>query len=384
MLIKNALIHDAVTKEAYLGDILIAKGKIAKIGKNIPADNAETVIDATGMNAYPGFVDAHSHLGLDGWGGPTGMTYDYNEMNDICCPQLRGMDSYYPMDPSVAMALEGGVTCVCTGPGSANVLGGTFLAVKTCGATVEEAMLTPAAAMKCAFGENPKRCYRDKCDSARMTTAAKLREALFAARDYMLRKEAAGEDITKQPKFDMKMEALIPVLKKQIPLKAHAHRADDIMTALRIAREFDVRITLEHCTEGHLIPDALVKAGAPVAVGPTLGHASKLELVNKTWETPGILAKAGLQVSIITDAPVIPQQYLPLCAGLAVKAGMDPFDALKAITINPARHIGIADRVGSLEEGKDADIVLTDGDPMQSGTAIKMVIVDGTVRADHT
>ena len=243
-------------------------------------------------------------------------------------------------------------------------------------------MIRPAVAMKCAFGENPKRCYKDKCDSARMTTAAKLRDMLFQARDYLLRKEAAEGDITKLPKFDMKMEALIPVLKREIPLKAHAHRSDDIMTAIRIAREFDVKITIEHCTEGHLIVDALKEAGVPVAVGPTLTNASKLELLNKSWTTPGILAAAGIPVSIITDAPVIPQQYLPLCAGLAVKAGMDPFLALQAITINPARHIGVDDRVGSLEAGKDADIVLTDGDPMVSSTVVRYVVLDG--RMEYT
>ena len=195
----------------------------------------------------------------------------------------------------------------------------------------------------------------------------------------MLRKEAAGGDILKAPKYDMKMEALIPVLKGELPLKAHAHRSDDIMTAIRIAKEFDLRITIEHCTEGHLIADALREADVPVAVGPTLSNASKPELLNKSWETPGILARAGLQVSIITDAPVIPQQYLPLCAGLAVKAGMDPFQALQAITINPARHIGVDDRVGSLECGKDADIVITDGDPMVSSSCVKYVIVDGKI-----
>ena len=175
----------------------------------------------------------------------------------------------------------------------------------------------------------------------------------------------------------MKLEALIPVLKREIPLKAHAHRSDDIMTAIRIAKEFNVRITIEHCTEGHLIVNELKEAGVPVAVGPTLTNASKLELLNKSWETPGKLAAAGLQVSIITDAPVIPQQYLPLCAGLAVKAGMDPFQALQAITINAARHIGVEDRVGSLEAGKDADIVLVNGDPMVSDADIRYVIVDG-------
>ena len=378
MIIRNAMIHDAIHEEAYRGDILIRDGRLVQIGGRAEAEDAE-ILDAEGLNAYPGFVDAHSHIGLDGYGGPTGSTYDYNEMNDIVSPQLRGLDSYYAQDAAIPMALEGGVTTVAAGPGSANVLGGTFLAVKLRGNTVEEAMIKPAVAMKCAFGENPKRCYKDKCDSARMTTAAKLRQILFEARDYLLRKEAAGDDITKQPKFDMKLEALIPVLKKEIPLKAHAHRSDDIMTALRIAKEFGLNITIEHCTEGHLIVNELKAAGVPVAVGPTLTNASKLELLNKSWTTPGVLAKAGLQVSIITDAPVIPQQYLPLCAGLAVKAGMDPFKALQAITINPAKHIGVADRVGSLEAGKDADIVLTNGDPMVSDTVVKYVIVDGKI-----
>ena len=377
MIIRNALIHDAVNPVPYQGDILIRDGKLISVGEK--AEEDDEILDVAGLNAYPGFIDAHSHIGLDGYGGPTGTTYDYNEMNDICCPQLRGFDSYYALDPAIPMALAGGVTTVAAGPGSANVLGGTFFAVKLYGNTVEENMLREAIGMKCAFGENPKRCYKDKCDSARMTTAAKLREMLFEARDYKLRKEAAGSDYSKYPKFDMKMEALIPVLDRSIPLKAHAHRSDDIMTALRIAREFNVRITIEHCTEGHLIVNELKEADVPVAVGPTLTNASKLELLNKSWTTPGILASAGLQVSIITDAPVIPQQYLPLCAGLAVKAGMDPFLALQAITINPAKHIGVEYRVGSLEVGKDADIVLTDGNPMVSDTVVRYVIVDGKV-----
>ena len=379
MIIRNAMIHDAVHAEPYKSDLLIRDGKLVSVGGAVP-ETGEEVFDAEGLRAYPGFVDAHSHIGLDGYGGPTGTTYDYNEMNDICCPQLRGLDSYYARDAAIPMALAGGVTSVAAGPGSANVLGGTFLAVKLFGNTVEEAMLSPAVAMKCAFGENPKRCYRDKCDSARMTTAAKLREMLFKAKEYLDKKTFAGDDLSKMPAFDMKLEALIPVLKREIPLKAHAHRSDDIMTALRIAREFDLKITLEHCTEGHLIVNELKAAGVPVAVGPTLTNASKLELLNKSWTTPGILARAGLQVSIITDAPVIPQQYLPLCAGLAVKAGMDPFQALQAITINPARHIGMDSRIGSLEVGKDADIVLTDGDPLVSDTVVKAVFVDGVQR----
>ncbi len=379
MLIKNAMIYDAVHRDPYKGDILIRNGRIAAIG-SVEADASEEILDAEGLRAYPGFVDAHSHIGLDDYGG-TQAGMDYNEMNDIVSPQLRGLDSYYPQDAAIPKALAAGVTTVGTGPGSANVLGGTFIAVKLWGNSVDQAVIDPGFAMKCAFGENPKRCYAGKTDSCRMSTAAILREALFSAKDYLARKEAAGDDVTKRPKFDMKMEALIPVLKKEIPLKAHAHRADDILTAIRIAKEFDLNITIEHTTEGHLIVDELKAAGVPVCVGPSATHASKLELLNKTWSTPKILAEAGIPVSIITDAPVIPEEYLPLMAGLAVKAGMDPFQALKAITINAAKHIGVSDRVGSLETGKDADIVLTDGCPMISSTRIVKVLVDGIVRA---
>ena len=291
MIIRNAIIHDAIHAEPRRGDLLIENGRFVSVGGT--AEGTHEILDASGLHAYPGFVDAHSHIGLDGYGGPTGMTYDYNEMNDIICPHLRGMDSYYPMDAAIPMALAGGVTTVATGPGSANVLGGTFFAVKLCGKTLEEGLVKPAVGMKCAFGENPKRCYRDKCDSARMTTAAKLRQTLFEARDYMLRKQAAGDDVTKQPRFDMKLEALIPVLKRELPLKAHAHRSDDIMTAIRIAKEFDLRITIEHCTEGHLIVEALQAAGVPVAVGPTLGNAST---------DPGQRIQAGAAEQVLDHA----------------------------------------------------------------------------------
>ncbi len=376
MLIKNGMVHDAVNRDAYEGDIRLCDGKIAEIGKNLQPADGEEVFDASGKQIYPGFVDAHSHLGLDNYGmGFEG--HDYNEMGDMVACQLRGIDSFNPQDKAIPMALAGGVTTAGVGPGSANVLGGTFFAVKTYGNCVDDMIVKDPVAMKCAFGENPKRCYKDKGDSARMTTAAKLREMLFAAKDYMERKEAAGDDVKARPKFDMKMEALIPVLKGELPLKAHAHRADDICTAIRIAKEFGVKLTLEHVTEGHLIVEELKRANVPLAVGPTLTNASKIELVNKTFDTPGILAKAGLQVSIITDAPVIPQQYLPMCAGLAVKAGMDPFDALKAITINPAKHLGIEDRVGSLEKGKDGDVVIADGDPMLSNTKVEAVFLNG-------
>ena len=376
-IIKNGRIHDAVHCEAYVADILLADGKIAAIGGGLTAPADAAVFDADGLEVYPGFVDAHTHIGLDGYGiGYEGC--DYNEMNDIWTPQLRAIDGINPRDPSLADARRAGVTCVCTGPGSANVLGGTFLAMKTVGDRVDKMVVRDPVAMKCAFGENPKRCYRDKCDSTRMSTAAFLRGALMQARDYGARKQAANGDITKMPAYNQKLEALLPVLAREIPLKAHAHQANDIFTALRIAREFNLRLTLEHVTEGHLIADELAgEKDVPMAVGPSLTFASKFELQNKSWSTPAVLTAAGCHVSIITDNSVIPQQYLPLCAGMAIKAGMDPFDALKAITINPAEHIGVADRVGSLEVGKDADVVITAGSPFEVLTEVKAVFIDG-------
>lgn len=376
-LIRGGLVHDAVHRDACKADILLADGKIAAIGTDLTAPADAAVVDADGLEVYPGFVDAHTHIGLDGYGiGYEGC--DYNEMNDIWTPQLRAIDGINPRDPSLADARRAGVTCVCTGPGSANVLGGTFLAMKTVGDRVDKMVVRDPVAMKCAFGENPKRCYRDKCDSTRMSTAAFLRGALMQARDYGARKQAANGDITKMPAYNQKLEALLPVLAREIPLKAHAHQANDIFTALRIAREFNLRLTLEHVTEGHLIVDELAgEKDVPMAVGPSLTFASKFELQNKSWATPGVLAKAGCHVSIITDNSVIPQQYLPLCAGMAIKAGMDPFDALKAITLNPAEHIGVADRVGSLEVGKDADLVITAGSPFEVLTEVKAVFIDG-------
>lgn len=379
------MVNDAIRPESYQADILVEDGKIKALGKleKLLAESGlnegdTEVIDAAGLLVYPGFVEAHGHIGLDGYGiGYEGM--DYNEMNDIVCPQLRGIDGVKPFDAAFPKAAEAGVTSVCVGPGSANVLGGTFTTIKTVGKRVDDMVIRDGVAMKCAFGENPKRCYKDKRDSSRMTTASLIREMLFKAKEYLEKKEAAGDDMSKRPGFDMKMESLIPVLKREIPLKAHAHATEDIFAALRIAKEFNVKITLEHVTEGHLIVDELVQENVPLAVGPTLTSASKFELRNKSWVTPGVLAKAGCQVSIITDSPVIPQEYLPLCAGLAVQAGMEPFAALQAITINAAKHAGIADRVGSLEIGKDADIVITDGSPFEVSTTVKYVLIDGKV-----
>ena len=376
MIIKNGLIHDAVNRDPYIADIKVTDGKITEIAKDLAPEAGEECIDASGLGIYPGFIDAHCHLGLDGWGiGFEGA--DYNEMGDICTPQMRAEDSFNPQDPTVHMAAKGGVTTVGTGQGSSNAIGGTWIAVKTTGECVDDMIIKAPIAMKCALGENPKRCYRDKGNYARMSTASVIRNMMFKAKDYLARKEAAGDDVTKMPGFDFKCEAMIPVLKKEIPLKIHAHQANDILTAIRLAKEFDVLLTIEHVTEGHIIADKLANCPYPLAVGPTLTHASKFELKNKSWTTPGILASKGCKVSIVTDSPVIPQEYLPLCAGLAVKAGMDAFEALKAITINPAEQIGVSDRVGSLEKGKDADIVICDGDPMVSSSNVKLVLING-------
>lgn len=393
--IKNGTIYDAVNREPYKGSIIVENDKISEILLGEAADGVDldkrlaelskkasgehmTVIDASGMNVYPGLVDAHSHLGLDGYAvGFEGQ--DYNEMNDILTPQLRAIDGFYPQDETVKLAREGGVTCVGTGPGSSNVLGGMFMAVKTFGHRVDDMVVKFPVAMKCAFGENPKKCYKDKGNYSRMTTAFKLRDMLKRTLEYDKKFKSAGDDESKLPQYDAKLEALVPVVRGELPLKAHAHRVDDIYTAIRIAKEFGVGLTIEHCTDGHLIAEDLAKEGYPVAVGPSFGHATKYELRNKSFATPGILAKAGCQVSIITDAPVIPQQYLALCAGLAVKSGMDEFEALKSITINPARHLTIDERVGSIERGKDADFAISRGNIMNSESQLKYTIINGRI-----
>ena len=375
VLVKNGMIHDMVNKEPYKADILIEDGIIKAIGTDLTSDGE--VYDAEGFDVYPGFIDAHAHLGLDGYGiGFEGA--DYNEMNDVCTPQLRAIDSFNPLDTTVKMAAQAGVTTVATGQGSSNAIGGTWIAVKTTGCCVDDMIVKDPIAMKCALGENPKRCYREKGNAARMTTAANIRQMMLKTLDYMARLEAAGDDPAKKPAFDYKCEAMIPVMKREIPLKSHAYQANDILTAVRLAREFNVKMTLEHTTEGHLIADKLAECKEyPMAVGPTLTHASKFELQNKSWETPKILSEKGCLVSIITDSPVIPQQYLTLCAGLAVKAGMDPYEALKAITINPAKHIGIEDRVGSLEPGKDGDLVVYEGSPFDIDSKVRLVLING-------
>lgn len=379
ILIKNAKIYTMAGDVIENGSILIKEGIIEEVGEDLIAPLGVETIDAEGRMLTPGFVDAHCHLGLFEEGiGFEGS--DGNEMVDPVTPQLRAIDAINPMDISFREAYEGGVTTAVTGPGSANVIGGSFLAIKTYGDRVDNMVIKDPVAMKIAFGENPKRVYdsQKKSPVTRMATASMLRETLFKARTYMEKKD--DEDISKRPDYDMKMEALLPVLRKEIPLKAHAHRADDIFTSIRIAKEFDVDLTLDHCTEGHLIADELAKEGRAAIVGPTFGSRSKFELQNKSFQTPKVLVEAGVKIAITTDAPVIPLQHLALCAGLAVNDGLDEMEALKAITINAAEISGIEDRVGSIEKGKDADIVIFDGNPLRDIDARpKYTIINGKI-----
>ena len=378
LLIKNGYIKPMVGADLENGCVLIDdNGKIAAVGAYLEAPAGAEVIDAEGRLVTPGCVDAHCHIGLDNEGmGWEGM--DYNEITDPITPHMRAIDSINPMDEAFGLALQGGVTAACTGPGSANVLGGTFVAIKLHGKRIDKMIIKNPLAMKCAFGENPKRCYGQgskRSPMTRMGTAALLRETLFKAKRYLEDKEN-----DKNPGFDMKLEAMIPVLKGEIPLKAHAHRADDILTSIRIAKEFGVKITLDHCTDGALIADELAEEGLSAFVGPTLGSKSKIELRNKSFTTPAALHAAGVPISIITDAPVIPLQYLPMCAGLAIISGLDYEEGWRAITINPAVQTGIGDRVGSLEPGKDADVVIWTADPMKTlGAEAHITIVDGKI-----
>lgn len=377
LLIKNATIFTMDKKTLNNSDILLNDGKIMEIGKDLKADNAK-VIDAKGLNVYPGLIDAHSHVAIYensiGWEGSDG-----NEMSDPITPEVRAIDGINAMDESIVEANHGGVTTLCVTPGSANVVGGTCVVFKTVGNVIDDMVIKDNVAMKAAFGENPKRVYQDSKIKSRMRTAQLLRELLFKTVEYKNKQVKADDDVAKMPSFDMQLEAMLPVINKEMPLKVHAHRADDILTALRIVKEFDLDATFEHVTEGHLIADKIAASGFPLMVGPTLTAKSKYEVRNLTFETPGILQRAGSKIAIITDSPVVPEQYLGLCAGLAVRSGMDEYEALKAITINPAEILKLDDRIGSLKVGKDADVIITDGNILDSRTNVLYTIIDGNI-----
>lgn len=379
ILIKNGKVFTMAGETYENGCVLIDDGKIINVDKFINEVDTMDVIDAQGGWIMPGIIEAHCHIGLS----EEGIRFEGDDINEATNPitaHLRAIDAINPLDEAFKDAIEGGITSVMTGQGSANVCGGKFVFMKTSGTCIDDMIVKDEAAMKVAFGENPKRVYSSKntSPSTRMATAAILREALTNALNYKIKKE----DAKKKGKFfdiDLKQECFIDVIDKKIPLKAHAHRADDILTAIRIAKEFDLNMTLDHCTEGHLIADYIKNSGFSAIVGPSLTNRSKVELKNRTFETAAKLHEKGVEVAITTDHPVIPIQYLPICAGFAAKKGLGIEEALKAITINAAKICGVEERLGSIEAGKDADIVIFTGNPMEVFTETLYTLIDGKI-----
>jgi imidazolonepropionase-like amidohydrolase len=361
------------------GTVLVDQGKIVAVGERLPLPEGTEVLDAGGRIVTPGLIDAHTHLGISEEGiGFEGA--DYNEKSEPLTPYLRALDGINPEEMGLADAVEGGVTACTVAPGSANVVGGTVVAIKTRGTVVDRMVLRQPAGVKVAFGENPKRVYHEqkKSPQTRMGTAGLLRKALLDARTYAMKRRGAVES-GEAPSPDLGLEVLVGVLERRYPLRAHAHRADDIMTALRVAEEFGVEIVIEHCTEGHKIARELAERGVPAIVGPLLSSRSKYELRDRSLATPLALHEAGVHFALMTDHPVIPVQFLPLCAGLAVREGLPEEAAFRAITLSAAEIMGLADRLGSLEAGKNADLVVWSGHPLEVRTRTDVVLCDGEV-----
>lgn len=385
MWITNGKIYTMAGNIFENGYVRIEGTKIAEVGtmeeiQGIPfADMGDdSVLDVQGAWVLPGLIEAHAHIGLtEEKSGIIGD--DCNEQTNPVFPGVRGLDAVNPLDPAFHDAIQAGITSVMAGPGSANVVSGQFVFMKTQGRCVDHMIVKSPAAMKVAFGENPKTNYGDQnlCPGTRMGIAYMLRRELFKAVQYLEKKESG-----KLEELDFDLEQWIPVLKKEIPLKVHAHRADDILTAIRIAKEYNLDITIDHCTEGHLIADEIVKSGFPAIVGPDLTARSKVEVEYLSFKTAGILAEAGVKVAVTTDHPVSLIQYLPICAGYSVKYGLPMEEGLKALTIYPAEICRVADRVGSLECGKDADIAIFDGNPMEVFIHTLYTIVDGEIVYD--
>jgi len=377
LLIKNAKLLTMGRRDYPDGaDILIDEGEIVTVGADLPERGA-TVVDAKGLTALPGIVDAHCHVGMwedsNGWAGDDG-----NEITSPVTPAMRAIDGVNPEDRCFRDALACGVTLVATGPGSANVIGGQFAVMRTSGSRLDEMLVKEPVALKIAFGENPKRCYGEgqkKTPMTRMATAAILRQALADAKTYQRKLLLQDED--KLPDRDLGKEVIVLALERSLRVKAHAHRADDILTALRIRDEFHLDMSIEHCTEGWRILDALRDAKVPVVLGPLLSDRSKEELRNLTYEAPAMFHRAGVRFAMMTDHPVIPLEYLPVCAALAVRRGLPERAALEAITINGAWVLGMDGRFGSIEEGKEADIALYDGDPLDPRSHVRQVYVEG-------
>jgi imidazolonepropionase-like amidohydrolase len=377
------------------GTVLVEGGRIVAIGENVEIPEDAQVYDAAGKVVMPGMIDAHCHVGLF----PDGIGWEYsdgNELTDPITPHLRALDAVHPEDQAFKELVEAGVTTVLTGPGSGNVIGGQWVCVKTAPKpTVDEMVLLEPAGMKMALGENPKRVYggQKKAPSTRMGNAAALRAALVDAQNYLAKWQQYEDELAtyrksqdddekakapQPPERDLKLEALSKVLRREMKARVHAHRADDMLTAIRIAEEFNLDLTLEHATEGYKITDVLVSKGIPVTAGPILFSRTKYELRDMTPANPGIMSKAGVKVAIQTDE-MSAVKYLTINAALAVREGMSEEEALKAITINAAEVIGVADRIGSLEVGKDADVVVLDGHPLDYRTVVELVLVDGNV-----
>lgn len=372
LLVKNGTLYTMEADKPVNADLLVKNGKIAEIGKSIEVNDSVKIIDATGMNVFPGFIDAHSHLGICEEKA-SAQVDESNENTNPIMPAVRGIDGVNPMDSAFHNALASGVTGVMVGPGSANPIGGQFAFIKTYGRCIDDMVVLAPSAIKIAFGENPMTNYglNGNTPSCRMGTASMIREELFRAQQYF-------ENENNQEK-DFLLESYRGLFEGKIPLKAHVHRADDILTAIRIAKEFGVQLTLDHCTEGHLIAEKIAESGFPAIVGPSLASRNKKEVSQSDFKTAGILKKTGVRVAITTDHPVSRIQYLPLCAALAAKEGLGEYDALKAITIDAAKICRVDHRLGSLKVGKDADFVIFEGNPFDIFSRVHVTVIDGKI-----
>ena len=371
LLIQNGLLHTMESEKPREADLLIRDGKIAKIAASIHIEKDMQVFDASGLHVYPGLIDAHSHIGI-AQEKTTSQGDDTNEGTTPVTPCMRAIDAINPMDSAFHTAIATGITGVMVGPGSANPIGGQFAFIKTDGRRIDDMIVLAPAAIKIAFGENPMTNYgpNGNMPSTRMGIASLIREELFKAQQYFANEQEGQQK-------DFTLECYRDLFAGKIPLKAHVHRADDIFTAIRIAKEFGLGLTLDHCTEGHLIAEAIAESGYPAIVGPTLASRSKDEVAQSDFKTPGILKKAGVLVALTTDHPVSRIQQLPLCAALAAKEGWDEYEALRAITIDAAKICRVDHRVGSLKAGKDADLIICDGSPLDIRTTVKATFIEG-------
>lgn len=378
--ITGATVYTVSSGEIGNGTVLIDEGKIVAVGKDLEIPSGVDLIDGKGCTVTPGLIDAHTHIGACPEGMPYTMT-DENDMTNPSTPQLRILDSIYPFDEAFEEARKGGVTTVQVLPGSGNVIGGQGAVIKTFGLVVDQMAVMAPSGMKAALGENPIGVYKEKhqMPTTRMGNAACMRGTLQEAINYKRQKDHNESKKEDKDPFEIKldMEALIPVIEGTMPLRVHCHRADDIATAVRIAEEFGVKLTIEHCTEGHLIADFLADKRAMAAVGPTFGCRPKIELRHMTWNTLKVFADRGIHFCIITDHPVTPVHSLMTCATMAHKAGLSREQALRAITLSAAEHLGLEDRLGSIEPGKDADLVLWNGDPFDTRTEVRATFIDG-------